>query len=82
MATVKRALGRNDRRIDIGGLPARDFADFNPARRVLDRQALPRLRRDPTSVDEVHSFGVGNQVDPGETRELSKIAVFNAPSLI
>ena len=35
---MKRALGRLDRRIDVGGLPARDFADFNAARRVLDRQ--------------------------------------------
>ena len=37
---AKRALGRLDRRIDIGGLSARDFGDLNPARRVLDRQAL------------------------------------------
>ena len=48
----KRALGRFDRRIDVCAPPARDLADLDPARRVFDRQALPRLRLDPAPVDE------------------------------
>ena len=48
----KRALGRFDRRIDIGGPSASDFADLNAARRVLDRQALARSRLDPAPADE------------------------------
>ena len=37
---VQRALGRLDRRIDIGRIPTGDFADLGPARRIFDRQAL------------------------------------------
>ena len=51
-SAAKRALGRVDRRIDIGGPSASDFADLNSARRILDRQALAGLRLDPAPVDE------------------------------
>jgi hypothetical protein len=43
---------RFDRRVNIGRLSASDFADLNSARRVLDWQALARLRLDPPPVDE------------------------------
>ncbi len=48
----KRALGRFDRRIDVGRLAARDLADLNATRRVFDRQAFAGLRLDPSPVDE------------------------------
>ena len=51
-SAAKRLACRLDRRIDIGGFPTSDCADLDPARRVLDRQALARLRLDPASVDE------------------------------
>ena len=49
---MKRALGRLDRRIDVGGCPTGDFADLDPARRVFDRQPRARSRLDPAPVDE------------------------------
>ncbi len=60
---MKRALGRLDRSIDIGGCPTGDFADLDPARRIFDRQAPARSRRDPAPVDETL---VG--VEPGQFR--------------
>ena len=46
---MKRALGRLDRRIDIGGLPAGDFADLDPARRIFDRQAFGPIAARPSA---------------------------------
>ena len=48
----KRLACRLDRRVNIGCLSARDFADLHATRRVFDRQALARLRLDPAPVDE------------------------------
>ena len=48
----ERPLGRVDRRVDVGACPARDRADLDPARRVLDGEARAGPRRDPASVDE------------------------------
>ena len=48
----KRAFGRLDRGVDVRGLAARDLSDLNPARRVFQRQAFPRLRLDPAPADE------------------------------
>ena len=45
----KRALGRLDRRVDIGGLSARDLADLDPARRVFDRQAFRPIAARPSA---------------------------------
>ena len=45
----KRALGRLDRRIDVGGLSARDLADLDAARRVFDRQAPARTAARPSA---------------------------------
>ena len=60
----KRLACRLDGRIDVGGGPTRDFADLNPTRGVLDRQALARLRLDPAPADEAF---VG--IEPGRLRD-------------
>jgi hypothetical protein len=49
---LKRALGRLDRRVDVGRRPARDLADLGPARRVLDREPRARRGSDPAPADE------------------------------
>ena len=64
---MKRPLSRLDRGVDVGRLPPRDFANFNPARRILDRQALARLGRDPASVDETFVGFEPSQLGGGKT---------------
>ena len=56
----ERALRRFDRGVDVGAAAARDRADFDAARRILDRQARARSRLDPAPVDETFAG-----VEPG-----------------
>ena len=45
----ERPFGGLDRRIDVGGLSASDFADLNPARRILERKARGPIAARPSA---------------------------------